>query len=80
MLNTKNAHYVNSYFDYEQPVPFFYEIDIQNNYECLLEIKQELYLAGDFCNDNQKIIEDSLKKGMQLYLNELIVSREMNQC
>lgn len=79
MLNTKNAHYVNSYFDYEQPVPFFYEIDIQNNYECLLEIRQELYLSGDSHN-NQKIIEDSLTKGMQLYLNELIVSREMNQC
>ena len=78
MLNTTNAHYVNSYFDYDQPVQFFYEIDIQNNYQCLLEIKQELYLAGDFCNDNQKIIEDSLILGMKSYLNDLTVTREMS--
>jgi hypothetical protein len=77
MLNNTNAHYVNSYFDYDQPVPFFYEIDIQNDYQCLLEIRQELYLSGDSHN-NQKIIEDSLTKGMQLYLSELIVSREMS--
>ncbi len=78
MLNNTNAHYVNSYFDYDQPVQFFYEIDIQNNYQCLLEIKQELYLAGDFCNDNQKIIEDSLILGMKSYLNDLTVTREMS--
>jgi hypothetical protein len=58
MLNNTNAHYVNSYFDYDQPVPFFYEIDIQNDYQCLLEIRQELYLSGDSHN-NQKLIEDS---------------------
>jgi hypothetical protein len=78
MLNNTNAHYVNSYFDYDQPVPFLYEIDIQNDYQCLLEIRQELYLSGDSHN-NQKIIEDSLSLGMKSYLNQLITCREMSR-
>ena len=78
MLNTTNAHYVNFYFDYDQPVPFLYEIDIQNDYQCLLEIRQELYLSGDSHN-NQKIIEDSLSLGMKSYLNQLITCREMSR-
>jgi hypothetical protein len=78
MLNNTNAHYVNSYFDYDQSVPFFYEIDIQNDYQCLLEIRQELYLSGHSHN-NQKIIEDSLSLGMKSYLNQLITCREMSR-
>ena len=78
MLNNTNAHYVNSYFDYDQPVPFFYGIDIQNDYQCLLEIRQELYLSGDSHN-NQKIIEDSLSLGMKSYLDQLITCREMSR-
>ena len=72
------ADYDNDY-DYEQNVPQLYEVDIQNEYQLLLEIRQELYLIGEFFNDNQQIIQKSLVIGMKSYLNELSTSREISQ-
>ena len=66
-------------YDYEQNVPQLYEVDIQNEYQLLLEIRQELYLIGEFFNDNQQIIQKSLVIGMKSYLNELSTSREISQ-
>jgi hypothetical protein len=64
---------------YQENVPTIYDIDIQNEYQLLLEIRQELYLIGELFNDNQQIIQKSLIIGMKSYLNELTVSREMSQ-
>ena len=78
MLSSNINKCIYADFIYEQTIPFVYEVDIHNLYEIFLDIKQELYLNGEAIDNNQQIIEDSLKKGMEMYLNELSVSREMS--
>ncbi len=79
MITFSDNPYFYDEYDYEQNVPELYEVDIQNEYQLLLEIRQELRLLNEIYSDNQSIIQKSLIIGMKSYLNELTVSREMSQ-
>ena len=64
-------------YDDERTLPYHYQINIENEYDLFQEIIFELCERGDFCIEHKKIIQKSMKLGMESYLNELIEARKM---
>jgi hypothetical protein len=64
-------------FDYFEVPPAFIEVDLQDIDENFAKIRQELFLNGD-CRytDHQKIIQEILIRGADIFLNELSMARK----